>query len=354
LQRRGHVVEIAVEDGLQLVQRQVDAVVGEPALREVVGPDPVAAVAAADQALARRGFLRGAFVAVLVAQPRRQHRHRLGLVAVLRAVVLALGDDAGRQVGDADRAVGLVDVLTAGAAGAEGVDAQLGRVQRHFLGLVGLGQDRDGAGAGVDAALRLGHRHTLHAVPAGLELEPRVDVVPFDAQHHFLVAAQIAAALAHQLGLPAAALAVAQVHAREVGGEQGRLVAAGAGADFEEGVARVVRVARQQRGLQLQVQPVDIGARLGDLLLRHLGHVRLVEYGLRVGEVALTLFELAKLLDQPGDLGVLARQLAKALHVARDARVAERRVELVQAQREALELLAEGVFHAGTKSRSAR
>ena len=66
-------------------------------------------------------------------------------------------------------------------------------------------------------------------------------------------------------------------------------------------------------------------------------------------EIAFALFELPKLLDQPGDLGVLARQLAKALHVARDARVAERRVEFVQAQREALELLAEGVFHAGTR-----
>ncbi len=39
-------------------------------------------------------------------------------------------------------------------------------------------------------------------------------------------------------GAPALALAVAQVHARQVAGEQRRFVAAGAGADFEEGVAR--------------------------------------------------------------------------------------------------------------------
>ena len=77
-----------------------------------------------------RGLLGGALAALLVAQPRQQHRHRLGLVAVLAAVVLAFGHQPGGQVGDADRAVGLVDVLAAGAAGAEGVDAQLGRVQR--------------------------------------------------------------------------------------------------------------------------------------------------------------------------------------------------------------------------------
>jgi hypothetical protein len=74
-------------------------------------------------------------------------------------------------VGDADGAVGLVDVLAAGAAGAEGVDAQLGRVELHFLGLVGLGHHGHGAGAGVDAALAFGGRHALHAVAAGFEAQ---------------------------------------------------------------------------------------------------------------------------------------------------------------------------------------
>jgi hypothetical protein len=61
-----------------------------------------------------------------VVDARRQHRHGLRLVAVLRAVVLAFDDDAGGQVGDAHRRIGLVDVLAAGARGAEGVDAQVG------------------------------------------------------------------------------------------------------------------------------------------------------------------------------------------------------------------------------------
>ena len=36
---------------------------------------------------------------------------------MLRAIILALGHQSGRQVGDADGAVGLVDVLSAGTAG---------------------------------------------------------------------------------------------------------------------------------------------------------------------------------------------------------------------------------------------
>ena len=75
-----------------------------------------------------------------------------------------------------------------------------------------------------------------------------------DAQHQLLVAAELGLVLRQHLGAPALALAEAQVHARQVTGEQGALVAAGAGADLEEGVALVVGVFRQQGGLQLGLQ----------------------------------------------------------------------------------------------------
>jgi hypothetical protein len=75
---------------------------------------------------------------------------------VLAAAVLAFGHDAGGQVHHAHRRIGLVDVLAAGAAGAKGVDAQIGRVERDGFGLIRLGHHRHRGGAGVDAALRLG------------------------------------------------------------------------------------------------------------------------------------------------------------------------------------------------------
>ncbi len=139
LQGLQHLVQVAFHDGQQLVQREVDAVVGQAPLREVVGADAVAAVAAADQALARGGLLGGAFAAFLFLDARLQHLQRLGLVAVLAAAVLAFGHDAGGQVHHAHGRVGLVDVLAAGAAGAEGVDAQVGRVERDGLGSSGSG-----------------------------------------------------------------------------------------------------------------------------------------------------------------------------------------------------------------------
>jgi methyl-accepting chemotaxis protein len=173
VQQFGHV---AVHDRrVDLVQRQVDAVVGDAALRKVVGADALGAVAAADQALARvrRSWLsRRAVCASLMRAAAR--RHGLCLVAVLRAVVLAFDDDAGRQVRDAHRRIGLVDVLTAGTRGTEGVDAQIGGLMSHFTDLIGFRHHGHRAGRGVDAALRFGHRHALHAMATGLELETRV------------------------------------------------------------------------------------------------------------------------------------------------------------------------------------
>jgi hypothetical protein len=98
--------------------------------------------------------------------------------------------------------------------------------------------------------------------------------------------------LAQDLGAPALAFAEAQVHARQVAGEQRRFVAAGAGADLDEGVAGVVRVLRQQRGLQLgqQARHVGLGAAISSrAMARHRRLVGLGQHLLRGGEVALAL-----------------------------------------------------------------
>src|SRR3546814_16830238 len=80
--------------------------VGDAALREVVGADALGAVAAADLALARCGALVDLPLALLLVEARAQHLHRLGAVLVLRLLVLELNHAPGRQVGDPSRRVG--------------------------------------------------------------------------------------------------------------------------------------------------------------------------------------------------------------------------------------------------------
>src|SRR5688572_5528868 len=97
----------------------MDAVVGDAVLRKVVGPDLLRSISGAHlrAPLARpRGFLLRHHA---IEEARAQDLERLDLVLELRFLILALYFEPGRQMGDADRAVGRVDALAAGAAGAE-------------------------------------------------------------------------------------------------------------------------------------------------------------------------------------------------------------------------------------------
>ncbi len=134
--------------------------------------------------------------------------------------------------------------------------------------LVRLRQHGDGDGGGVDAARAFGLRHALHAVHAALELEPAVRALPFDGRDDLLQPAEPGLTGAQDLDAPAPRLGIARVHAEELGGEEARLLAAGAGADLEQHAAIVVRVARQQQHLQLGFERVVLELQAGKLLER--------------------------------------------------------------------------------------
>ena len=85
------------------------------------------------------------------------------------------------------------------------------------------------------------------------------------------------------LDLPALLGGVALVHAEQVAGEQRGLVAAGAGADFEDDVALVHRILGQQRELDLLLQRGALLLQRRLLGLRHRAHLGV---GLGIGDAA--------------------------------------------------------------------
>src|SRR5690606_39183467 len=86
------------------------------------------------------------------------------------------------------------------------------------LDLFRLGQNRDGGGGGVDAALGLGGGDALDAVHAAFVPQPLPDAHAAHAGHRVAQAALLARRELEHLELPALGIRVALVHLEQVAG----------------------------------------------------------------------------------------------------------------------------------------
>src|SRR5215469_5192863 len=173
---------------------------------------------------------------------------------------------------DADRGIGLVDVLAARARGAVGIDAQIRRIDLDLIDLIELRENRHGARRGVDAPLRLGGGHALHTVRTGLELQPRERPLAGDATDDLAIATVLARALAEHLRAEAPGFGIARLHAVEIAGEDRGLVAAGSGPHLEEDVALIARIAGQQQLAQLELFGLERARQERELLAAESAH----------------------------------------------------------------------------------
>src|SRR4051794_26586903 len=134
-------VDVAVENAVDVADLLLRPVI----LHHLVRMQDVAADLAAEPDLlldaADLRQLRLVLFHLDVIEARLEHAHRRVAIAVLRSLVLARDDEAGRQVREADCRVGGVDGLPAGAARSEGVDAELLVVDDELGALRQLGPD---------------------------------------------------------------------------------------------------------------------------------------------------------------------------------------------------------------------
>src|SRR5262245_14953890 len=147
-ERVDQLVEIALQDPGQVVDGQPDAVVCDPVLRVVVGPDLLRAVAAANHGLARRRVRLPLLGQLQVVKPGPQHAQGLGLVLVLALLVLDLDDEAARQVRDSHRGIRCVHALAARPGRTLDLDPEVLLLVDLDLDVVRLRHDDDRGGRG--------------------------------------------------------------------------------------------------------------------------------------------------------------------------------------------------------------
>src|SRR3954463_16035850 len=157
---------------------------GAKILHELVGLEHVGAdlVAPADVGLGS-GFGARLVLALLqleLVEAGAQHVPGGRPVLVLRALLLAGDDDAGRVVGDADGGIGGVDVVTARARGPIRVDPAVGFLDLDVDAVVDHRIDPDGGEARVPARVRIEGRDAHETMHARLGLEPAIGIVALD------------------------------------------------------------------------------------------------------------------------------------------------------------------------------
>ena len=130
----------------------------------------------------------------------------------------------------------------------------------------------------MDAALRLGDRHPLHAVWAALVLHAAPHALALQQERDLVEATHVGRVGLEDVGLPAHAVGVAHVHVEEILGEEVRLLTALRAAYLHDHVLALVRVLRQEEETQLLLQPgdgelglVDLGAHEVAVVPRGLG-----------------------------------------------------------------------------------
>jgi hypothetical protein len=158
---------------------------------------------------------------------------------------------------------------------------------------------------------------------AALVLQAAVHALAFNRDDGFLQSAAAGVAARHHVELPALTLGVARVHPEQVTGKERCLVAARAGADFEDDVFLVVRILGNEQDLQVLQQGVASCGERAELLFGQLAHLRIATFGQLLGALdvlfdGLVLTELRdERLEFRQGLGGLLELAGVGLHLGR-------------------------------------
>jgi hypothetical protein len=168
-------------------------------------------------------------------------------------------------------------------------------------------------------------------VHARLVLELRVGAAPGDAGDDLLDAPGRPARHRENLDAPPEALGEARVHPEQIGGEQGGLLAAGAGPDLEQDVLLVVRILGHEQLFERLLQPLLLARQLPLFLTRHLAHLGVLLHLARFVDALADLAVLTQRFDQLTQIRVLLAELLHLLAVRQHSRVREEPGELLVA-----------------------
>ena len=140
-------------------------------------------------------------------------------------------------------------------------------------------------------------------------------------------------------------LGKAGVHAKEISGKEGGFIAPCTRPDFEKKIALVVRVDRQQGFLQPGFKAFELGIEAGDFFFGQGFQLGVGQHLRGFAAVFFPLAEFAEKCHDFADFGMLARELAVVVDVARGVFVPQQLIELGQTLGKVFKFVADTGFH---------
>ena len=248
---------------------------------------------------------------------------------MLAAIILTGDDDARRDMGDADGAFRLVDVLTTGTRRPVGVYLQIRGVDVDLDGIVDDRVNPDTGKASLPTSIRVERADTDKAMNAALGLQPAIGIRSGDVQRRGFDPGLLALALFHQLHFIAVLLGPAHVHAHQHFGPILRLCPAGAGVQLDITVV-AVGLAGQQAfdfpALRLFCRGAQRCHGIGDHGRVVIGFRQFDQFQ-RIGDFG---FQLAHGVHRAGDLVAFAHKLLSRRGIVPQRRVFGFVVQFVQ------------------------
>ena len=198
----------------------------------------------------------------------------------------------GGKMGKPHGGIGLVDMLPAGAAGAVGIDAQIGFVDFDFDIVVHFRIDENRGERSMAPRIGVEGRYAHEPVNTRLGFQIAIGVVAFHQEGHAFNARLFAGLIFENLFPITAPITPAQIHAQEYFGPILCLRATRAGMKVDDRIAPVVRAAEQLGEFRLRQLFADRSDFRRSLVERFLTFLLLgyVEEKTRLLEIRVVLF----------------------------------------------------------------
>ncbi len=224
--------------------------IGNASLRIIVGANLGRTVAGRNHGFTLRTYFVEIFLVFDSINTRTKFNHGFGFVLMLRFFVLALHGDSRRDMHQTNGGIGGIHRLPSGSRRTESIHTNI-RFFQFDVKFLRFGQYCNRCGGSMHASLCFGLRYALHAMHTRFVFQRSIYIFARNGKNNFLVSTRCSFAHIGNFKFPTFCFAVFYIHFKQISCKNGRLVATGSAANFDDGILVIFGIGRNQQQLDI-------------------------------------------------------------------------------------------------------